>query len=336
MAYRLKQGESVPEGIKRIVFEEIDSAAEGLRNCVLKNRDEAIHEARKSVKKIRGALRLVRSELGDAYRDENTRFRDVGRRLSELRDAQAVLEVFRTLVRDHRGNLRKSAVTALRRGIQTAKREKQQSIDMTELMQTAIGTLRAAREQVAEWPLWNDGFAALAPGLKLAYRRGRSALVKAEGNPDPALYHEFRKRAKDHWYHIRLLESVWTEAQQARESSLHDLETWLGDDHNLVVLCDQVQKDPDRYGVQQDIQLFLTVAQQYQKELRSNSIALGHRLYEEKPRQFVRRMEKLWDVWQHDPKSMRQVQKDRRSPPKKQPGRAPATKVAVAGKATVA
>jgi len=336
MAYRLKQGESVPDGIKRIVTEEIDSAAEGLQNCGLKDRDAAIHEARKGLKKIRGALRLVWSELGDTYRNENSCFQDVGRRLSELRDAQAVLEVFDTVVRRHQGALRTRAVTALRRGIESAKREKQRSINVIELMQTAIGSLRAARERIAGWPLQNDGFAALAPGLKLAYRRGRSALVKAERNPDPALYHEFRKRAKDHWYHIRLLESVWTEAQQARESSLHDLETWLGDDHNLVVLCDQVQKDSARYGVQQDIQLFLTLAAQYQKELRKNSVALGHRLYEEKPRQFVRRMEKLWDVWQQDPKSMRQVQKDRRTPPKKQPGRAPATKVAVEGKATVA
>jgi CHAD domain-containing protein len=336
MAYRLKQGESVPDGIKRIVTEEIDSAAEGLQNCGLKDRDAAIHEARKSLKKIRGALRLVRSDLGDTYRNENSRFRDVGRRLSELRDAQAVLEVFHTVVRRHQGSLRKSAVTALRRGIESTKREKQQSIDMTGLMQTAIGAFRAARERVAGWPLRNDGFAALAPGLKLAYRRGRSSLVNAQSNPDPALYHEFRKRVKDHWYHVRLLESVWTEVQQARESSLHDLETWLGDDHNLVVLCAQVQKSPDRYGVRHEVQLFLSLAAQYQKELRDNSVALGHRLYEEKPRPFVRRMEKLWDVWQQDPKSMRQVQKDRRSPPKKQPGRAPATKVVVAGKATVA
>src|SRR6185437_17141784 len=100
MAYRLKKGESVPDGIKRITAGEIDSAIERLEHCGRKNRDEAIHEARKSVKKIRGALRLLRPELGDTYRDENGRFRELGHRLSGIRDAQATLEMFDALSKD--------------------------------------------------------------------------------------------------------------------------------------------------------------------------------------------------------------------------------------------
>jgi CHAD domain-containing protein len=325
MAYRLKRGESVSDGIKRIVIEEIDSATERLR-CGPKDRDEAIHEARKSVKKIRGAMRLVRGELGNMYRDEDSRFRDLGRQLSELRDAQAVIEVFDAIAQQYAGSIQKSALAAIRRGIESAKREKEQSIRFGELVRTAVGALRGARKRVAGWPLECDGFEAIAPGLKRTYRRGRAALARAQDTSDPLVYHDFRKRVKDHWYHVRLLESLWTESQQARESSLHDLETWLGDDHNLVVLSEQAQKDPDRYSGQEQIRLFLTLAAQHQKELRNNSIALGQRLYEERPRQFVRRMAKLWDVWQGDPKSMKRIQKDQRTPPKKQPGRADAAK----------
>lgn len=326
MAYRLKRGESVPDGIKRIVIEEIDSATDRLQRCGPKDRDEAIHEARKSVKKIRGAMRLLQPELGNIYSDENARFRDLGRRLSELRDAQAVIEVFDAVAQQYAGTLQKNALAAIRGGIESAKQEKEQSIGVTALIKTAIGALRGARKRITGWPLARDGFAAIAPGLKLTYRRGRAALTKARGASNPIAYHDFRKRVKDHWYHIRLLESLWTEAQQARESSLQDLETWLGEDHNLVVLCDQIQKEPDKYGAQEYINLFLTLAAQRQKELRENSIALGYRLYEEKPREFVRRMEKLWDVWHQDPKSMKQVQKDRRTLPKKQPGKAAAVK----------
>ncbi len=61
-------------------------------------RETAIHEARKSVKKIRGALRLMRPGLGNVYRDENDAFRDIGRRLSEVRDAVAMIEVFDSVV----------------------------------------------------------------------------------------------------------------------------------------------------------------------------------------------------------------------------------------------
>ena len=50
---------------------------------------EAIHEARKDVKKIRSALRLVRDAIGeDAWRRENDHYRDVGQDADGFRDAR--------------------------------------------------------------------------------------------------------------------------------------------------------------------------------------------------------------------------------------------------------
>ncbi len=113
---------------------------------------------------------------------------------------------------------------------------------------------------------------------------------------------------------------------QAHEASLKNLETWLGDDHNLVVLCDKLHKEPEKYGDAKDIQLFLTLAGTYQKELRENAISLGQRVYEEKPRQFTQNLSKLWDAWQHQPDSMKEVEKEQRQPAKKQPAQAASAK----------
>jgi hypothetical protein len=49
MAYHLTRSESVPEGLRRIASEELDSAASQLSKAHGQRRDEAIHEARKSV-----------------------------------------------------------------------------------------------------------------------------------------------------------------------------------------------------------------------------------------------------------------------------------------------
>ena len=81
MAYHLKRSESVAEGIRRIAREEIESAADQLSKGH-RDRDEAIHEARKSIKKVRAVLRLVHPELGDTYYQESSYLRDVGRKLS--------------------------------------------------------------------------------------------------------------------------------------------------------------------------------------------------------------------------------------------------------------
>src|SRR6476619_4851172 len=105
MAYQLRSDESVPEGIRRIVREEFKSAAGQLKTGNHAKRDEAIHEARKSIKKIRGVLRLVQAELEREFRSENKLLRDAGRKLSPFRDAGSVIEVFDDLKRKYRQEL---------------------------------------------------------------------------------------------------------------------------------------------------------------------------------------------------------------------------------------
>jgi CHAD domain-containing protein len=104
---------------------------------------------------------------------------------------------------------------------------------------------------------------------------------------------------------------------QAHEASLKNLETWLGDDHNLVVLREKLESKPEDYGDQKDIELFLTLAGEYQKELREKAMSLGQRVYEEKPRQFTRNIAKLWNAWQRQPDSMNDEQKKERQAAKK-------------------
>ena len=291
MPYRLERGEAVPGGIRRIVSEEADSAIKHLTNTAARRREEAIHEARKSIKKIRGVLRLVRPDLGRTYRDENRVLRDAGRRLSQIRDAEAVIEVFDDLVQRYRGDLQKNSWAAIRRGLEGDKRETEKQAGVDSVLRQAATTLRRVGRDVKNWPLPQDGFVAVKSGLRNSYRQGRKALALVQQHPAAENYHYFRKRVKDHWYHVRLLENLWTEEMKAREAGLKDLQTWLGDDHNLVVLREKLQGKPET-------ELFCALAGQYQTELRNKSVSLGLRLYEQKSNRFTKSMSHLWDTWE--------------------------------------
>jgi CHAD domain-containing protein len=323
MPYRLKASESIPEGIKRIVVEELDSATEQLSGSDHKGRDNAIHEARKSVKKIRGALRLVQPELGAIYRKENRRLRDLGRKLSQFRDAAAIIETFDNVIERHKESLRENTLSSIRQALAKSKLETERTAQIERVVKEAIATFRATKKRVTAWPLSTDGFRAIAPGLRSTFRRGRKVMAAAQQDPRPENFHEWRKRVKDHWYHVRLLENVWTEVMQAHEASLKNLETWLGEDHNLVVLRQRVEGKPEDYGDQKDIELFLTLSGEYQKELREKAVSLGQRIYEERPRQFTKSIAKLWDAWQHQPDSMKAEQKEERQAAKKRAQPAP-------------
>jgi hypothetical protein len=81
MAFELKRKETVPDGIRRVACERMEKAVQVLDGNGRKGvGDEAVHEARKQFKQVRGALRMVRKDLGGKKFDrENRTLRQLNR-----------------------------------------------------------------------------------------------------------------------------------------------------------------------------------------------------------------------------------------------------------------
>ena len=181
------------------------------------------------------------------------------------------------------------------------KEQDEKKAKIEQALATQARALTNAEKRVKNWPLNGGGFDAIAPGLEETFRTGRKALARVRKHPRPEHYHQWRKRVKDHWYHVRLLENLWTDAMQAYEKSLKELETSLGEDHNLVLLGEKVLAEPAFYGKDGEIRLFGRVIGKYHKELRGTALDVGARIYEQKPRSFTGHMRHLWDAWQARP-----------------------------------
>src|SRR5262245_3745690 len=95
MSFQLKPDQSLRKNLRRIVQKQIDGALEELAGTSAGTRDDAVHEARKSLKKVRAVLRLARPVIGQSdYRQANTCCRDAARPLTEVRDASILIETF--------------------------------------------------------------------------------------------------------------------------------------------------------------------------------------------------------------------------------------------------
>ena len=97
-AYRLKLSEPLPNEIARVARGRIDHALDELRGKTDSTPEEAVHEARKDMKKLRALLRLARGELGkDTFARENACFRDAARELAGTRDSDVMLDTLASL-----------------------------------------------------------------------------------------------------------------------------------------------------------------------------------------------------------------------------------------------
>ncbi len=290
MAFRLKPHPSPTGEIVRIARRQIDRAAAGA-GAAGRTATERIHQARTRCKKIRALLRLIRLHDEKFYRRENIRFRDAARSLSVLRDAEVLLGSLDRLLRQNGLAPDRQPFDKVRRRLQTHREKLLPSPEETEL-ELARFARRVRRERGQFEKLKGIGFKALAAGLALTYRRGRRARRKAGAEKTAENFHEWRKQTKYFRYQIRLLRRAWPPVMKKLEQQAGALSDLLGEEHDLGVLNRFLESG----GGEAAPPLLLGLIERRRGEIRIAALALGGRLFAEKPEAFVRQVKQWWKV----------------------------------------
>jgi CHAD domain-containing protein len=210
----------------------------------------AVHNIRKSLKRARGALRVLRPGIGEiAYRSANRALRDSGRPLSRVRDA-LILERLHRRLRDEHTAARKYELTARTR----------RSIGMR---------LEGEIERASHWRLKNTHTKDLRAATDKIYRQGAKAMTRARKKGTAEALHEWRKQAKYLRYALEVIDGP-----HGKIKRLKKLADYLGDDHDLWVLRERIRKER-RTGV---ANLLLTIDERRDK-LQHHAFAIGKHVY---------------------------------------------------------
>jgi CHAD domain-containing protein len=296
-AYRLLAGEPVAAGIKRVLTAQVDDAIAQLRGETGTDPAEAIHEARKDMKKIRSALRLVRHEIGDdVWRRENDHYREAARTLSSFRDAEILVEALDGLA-ERFGPTARDRFDPLRQQLEEENRAAHDDGSVPQAMAGAAAQLATGRARIELLPLEGDGWELISPGLHRTYRRGRKRLRTVEEEASVTNLHELRKRVKDLWYQLRLIRDADKHMLEPLANHAHDLSDHLGDDHDLALLHEQVERRRAVFAAPVHKRHLLQEIDQRRGELQFAAISLGERIYADKPKRFTKRLEKRWEAW---------------------------------------
>lgn len=295
MAYRLEPNEELSAGLKRIAREQLDQAIENATSAD-RDRDVAVHEVRKGMKKLRAVLRLARDELGQkVYRKENACYRGAARRLSGLRETAVLVATVEKLQSDFAGEPGSAALDSLLVNLQGQKNALQeQELDRKNALADAAEALREAGARVEGWPLKSRGFSAVDKGVRRVYRRGRTGLRLVQKAPTDGNFHEWRKSVKYLWYHARLLEAAWPALMGALIAELDVLGDALGAEHDLSDLRAVLSERPELAGGESTLDPVMGLIGRRQEELRSGALPLGARVYAERPGAFVGRLHAYW------------------------------------------
>ena len=299
MGYELEAGEKLSDDIKRIVVEQIDKALINLKPTT-RNKDEAIHDARVCIKRVRAVLRLTRDSLGkQAYVGEDKAYRDSARLLSKVRDGAAMIEIIDKLTEHFSDHLSKDAFQSVRAPLLRAKRERKSS--RLSAMKEAAKALRLARKRVQEWPDVRRRLT-LRKGLRRVFKEGNAAFTTAYQQPNVDTLHEWRKEVKHLLYQTQLLQPLWPGPLKAMRGELKTLGKLLSEDHDLAILREKVLEQESNSEDRTEIEALVALVDQRRNELQVDAEVLGARMYAEKPNAFVDRVDVYWGAWRSESK----------------------------------
>jgi CHAD domain-containing protein len=268
--------------------QELDEKLEG-------DRVAAVHAARKAVKKERALLRLVRGALPAKQRArENAALREAARGLSGVRDGHVMVQTIDGLSERFAGQLPERTFTVVREQLVRERDAGRAGLAGSPASTHAVEDLRAVLGRIEEWKVKRDGWRAIDAGLLRTYQRGRRAFRRARNEPSIENLHAWRKRVKDLWYQLRLLAPVCGPGVRGHANEAHRLADLLGDDHDLGVLREALERIGSAVAV--DLGALEGLIDYRRDELQAEAMSVGHRLYAETPKAFGRRLYRCWNA----------------------------------------
>lgn len=315
MPFKLMADEDVESGIRRVAYEQLDKCLDELDDASL-DAHETVHQVRKRCKKLRGLLRLVRPALGYAYRVENAWYRDAAQRLAHVRDAHSMIETVDALAAHFGDLIDPKTFTALRERLSDRHAAiLRDSARIDAELAAFRERMLEARERVHTWQLEESGFAAVRAGLLTTYVRGQKAMHRAYLDGGEPAFHEWRKRTKYHWYHLRLLRDLWEAPLSAVSKTADELSHLLGEDHDLALVRQWLlgqggSEIPADEGI---VQAVLGLIDRRQAELRLRAEPAGLRLYAEKAKHLDRRIQQYCRARRREQRAAPSLGEPRRS-----------------------
>lgn len=200
-----------------------------------------VHGARKSCKRLRAWLRLLRDVLGEDYEIGNRLVRDAARGLSPLRDAEVAQQTLKAL---RSTRLTASDRAELRRYLERHALAAGASQERGDPYLRSIEMLTGARAYLRSPALALVQSPQLAQGYASGYTRARRAWLAAREHATADDLHEWRKRVKTHTFQSELLAGLWPSVAGERIDALKALAETLGAHHDVHALLQIFETGP--------------------------------------------------------------------------------------------
>jgi CHAD domain-containing protein len=252
--------------------------------------EENIHRVRTTIKRLRALLRLIRPAVDPAFFDrENARLRSAAGRLSFARDTEVA-----------RGTLKSLPVStqtdrkAVRSVLASFESRSETPANLDRSIAEVRRRLELTRRNLHRLRFRRPDPDILEAGLRVVYQQGRKRMKAAIKQGRDSAFHRWRIRAKNLYYELEFLESVWPKRLHRLVSQLSKLQDKIGLDHDIAVLRAWLKEKPAAFGGSETVLPVVSRLDSQTQKLRKRAVPLGRKIWRDKPRRFARQVVRHW------------------------------------------
>ncbi|MGV1834573.1 CHAD domain-containing protein [Rhizobium rhizogenes] len=297
MSYRIRPDKAFDDEVHAVVAQQLGKAITALTDRP-QGLHEAVHRARKHIKRVRALYRLIARRAPEFQQRENDRLREMARTLSGVRDATALIEASRYL---HETATSRDEARALARvtKVLTARRDRlsEAETDIEDKAKAAIATCHDALEALRAVS-FKSGRRETARLFQKSWqrtgRKAKAALSECHAEAHADQFHDLRKRSQDCWMHHALLRDIWPAAMHAKQLEAKALVDILGRYLDLSMLSDVTDRESHLFDSSDDRARLLEAIISRQQIAWREALAKAHWVFADEPEREARTIKRLW------------------------------------------
>jgi CHAD domain-containing protein len=269
LSWHKKSAESFARILRRLATHAQNLATDGRHSS-----EQAIHEVRLLIKRVRALLWFARPSLPrNVESTARTQLRKAARILSGQRDLKAAQSTFEKMLEEVDTERARTAVQQARQELHTrngvpAEQSRQAVEKAVKVFSAEIDHLAVAVEASAKWP-------SATRRTEKAFRAMRKTGKKAWRSRTDADFHAWRKKTKRLLYLLELRDTDPSAREKRLMERVDELQSTLGDDHDCVVAEKQVPAAPGERDVSRTVTRLLD---ERKRRLRKKSRKLARRI----------------------------------------------------------
>jgi len=286
---------TLEESLKGILIGRISFIMDQIRRQ--EDAHKTIHEVRRSIKRIRAVLRLIRDEIGYShYLRENLFYRDVARRMAPVRDSYVLCQTVKSLETNHPDLISVNHYACLMDHLSLQiEKDLERFMESSGDFKQVLEDITQARERIDQYCELRNGYVSIRKGIRRVYRRGRIHHSRIGPPFDVDLFHEYRKNSKYLQFQMELIQPVYPKLLKAYAGTIDKHTELLGDLRDYDRLDLYIQNALPKEIPSTTRKKLLEMIRHQKEDMLVKILSKSQMIYAEKPKEFIKRIKVYWN-----------------------------------------